>query len=142
MRKTTIGLVMLLAACVSAGGDTRRQTRNVIANVLGPPPDVCEIQMGDNLDLCLIRHTPEGLLLEFGRPAYHAYFDLIGPGARVELWLRREDIGDLSRAQIWEPRRPLGEGELWGIGVGTDPPFVAVRLRGRIGTIEDVGYEG
>ncbi len=104
-------------------------------------PAECLIGAGDNLDLCLIRHTSEGLLLEFGRPAYQAYFDLIGPGARIEIWLRREDIGDLSRAQIYEPRRPLGEGEIWGIGVGTDPPFVAVRLRGRIGTIEDVGYD-
>ena len=107
-------------------------------------PSDCLIGVGDNLDLCAIWHHPEGgLVLEFGRPVKTAFFWVIGEDGeepRVDVWLRRQDVGDLDKAV--EPRPPVINGIIY-TGKGYDPGFVAVRVVGTLfpkSGIEDIAY--
>lgn len=103
--------------------------------------DDCFIGMGDQIILCKIYHHGSSVILEFEHGVSSMYCDLAGPRAKVEYWTSREDIGDLSKAVIRVPdERPIDPCEFWGIGFGQSPPIVAVRLSGRIGTIEDIVY--
>ena len=126
-------LVSALLICVGAAYAAGRQIKRA-ATVA---PAECSICCGDNLDLCAINNTPDGLILEFGRPVSNAFFWLKGSDARIDVWLRRQDIGNLDRAQTYLPNEGADE---MGIGISFDPPYVAVRLVGHIVTVEDVVY--
>lgn len=129
-RRKCVWAILCLCCVLAAGAKYIRVPQRT-----APPAD-CLIGFGDNLDLCGIHAHPEGgLVLEFGRPVRTAFYWLTGPDARVDIWLRREDVGNLGLAQT---HTPIG-GELYR-GIGTDPPYAAVRLVGRIETIEDVVY--
>ncbi len=94
----------------------------------------CKPEAGAILVLCRVYHD-DGLVLEFARPVTNAFFLFGSSDAFVEVWLRRIDIGDASRAKIHGPA-PNGT----GVGISIDPGYVAVRLTGRLLVIEDVVY--
>ena len=126
------GWILMLLLLVATAYAVDRRTKRV-ATVT---PAECNICCGDNLDLCAINNTPDGLILEFGRPVSNAFFWLKGADSRIDVWLRREDIGT-DRVQTYLP----DEGDdVLAIGIAFDPPYVAVRLIGDIVTVEDVVY--
>ncbi len=132
-RHDWILILPLLLLVTAAYAVDRRMKR--VATVT---PAECSIGAGDNLDLCAIWHHPKGgLVLEFGRPVKNAFFWLQGAETRVDVWLRREDIGDLGRVQTYLPNE--GDDEM-AIGISFDPPYIAVRLVGDLVTVEDVVY--
>ena len=91
----------------------------------------CRAEAGENLTLCRIYHN-DGLILEFTRPVTNAFF-LFDGCAKIELWLRRVDIGNAEGSQVYEPIHG-------GIGIGITPGFVAARVTGKLVVIEDVVY--
>lgn len=134
MKRTNWILILTLLLVATAYAVDRRVKG--VARVAAVTPAECSICCGDNLDLCAINNTPDGLILEFGRPVSSAYFSLTGAGAQVDVWLRREDIGT-GRFQTFLPYE--GDDEM-ARGISFDPPYVAVRLTGRTVAIKDIVY--
>ena len=111
----------------------------------GPFEEDCFASDGSEIHLCKMyrenRSADGGLILEFQRSVTNAFFILAGPEAKIELWTRRSDVGDVSKATgVYLPFQPLEEGELWGIGISQTPAYIAARLSGTFVVIEDLVY--
>ena len=85
-----------------------------------------------------VTNMPDGLIPEFGRPVRTAFFWVLAENPRVDVWMFREDVGDLDR--VVHPTAALAMDGVIYTGVGYDPGYAAVRVVGQIVAVEDIAY--
>ncbi len=133
--KWAVWCCVVVGVCFVCGGGKAR--RALMRSTAVQQAD-CDIGVGENLELCSIyTHDAGGLVFEFARPVKTAFFWVLGEDARVDVWMFREDVGNLDK--VVHPTAALAIDGVIYMGIGYDPGYVAVRIVGDvIVTVEDL----